>query len=78
MMKKLESNTLFHHLTPRAKIEKDNKKTTLQRENPLSKYDNCLCTAKIVQIGVLMSIISSTKNKSLNWVDRFAARKLSF
>jgi hypothetical protein len=67
-MKKLESNTLFHCLTPRAKIEKGNKKTTLQRENPLSKRHNYLCTAKIVQIGVLMSIISSTKKKSLNWV----------
>lgn len=77
-MKKLESNTLFHYLTPRAKIEKENKKTTLERENPLSKKDNYICTAKIVQIVVLISIISSTKKKSLNWVHRFAARKLSF
>jgi hypothetical protein len=36
MMKKLESNTWFHQLTPKAKLEKENKKTTLQRENPLS------------------------------------------
>jgi hypothetical protein len=57
-MKKLESNTLFHHLTPRAKIEKEKRrKQALQRENLLSKYENYLCTAKFVQIGVLMSII---------------------
>jgi hypothetical protein len=35
-MKKLESNTLFHHLTPRAKIEKENEENKHYKEKTFS------------------------------------------
>ncbi len=34
MMKKLESNTLFHHLTPKAKIEKEKQENNITKRKP--------------------------------------------
>jgi hypothetical protein len=58
MMQKLESKHLVSSPNSKGQNRKrKRRKQALQRENLLSKYENYLCTAKIVQIGVLMSIM---------------------